>query len=64
MMVELDLNLLLPPGKIIYSNAGTIIDLVWGSNEVANYVIKCRVTEDHDHDSDHPSNRNHNGNTD
>jgi len=53
MMAELELTLLLPPGTVTYPNAGTTIDLVWGSNEAANRTITCRIAEEHDHSSDH-----------
>lgn len=53
MMTELELSLLLPPGTITYPNDGTIIDLIWGSNEATNRVITCRIAEEHDHGSDH-----------
>ena len=53
MMAELELTLLLPPGTVTYPNAGTAIDLVWGSNEAVNRIITCRIAEDHDHGSDH-----------
>jgi len=53
MMAELELTLLLPPGTVTYPNAGTMIDLVWGSNEAANHTITCRIAEEHDHSSDH-----------
>ena len=53
MMAELDLQLLLPPGTVTYPNAGTTIDLIWGSNKVANRIITCWIAEQHDHGSDH-----------
>jgi hypothetical protein len=56
MMMEFQLNLLLPPGTITYSGGGitgTAIDLVWGNDEAANRIITCRITEEHDHGSDH-----------
>ena len=53
MMTELELKLLLPPGTITYPNAGTTIDLVWGSNEAVNHMITCRIAKEHDHGSDH-----------
>jgi ribonuclease HI len=53
MMAELELTLLLPPGTVTYPNAGTAIDLVWGSNEAANRTVTCQIAEEHDHSSDH-----------
>ena len=53
MMADLELNLLLPPGTVTFPSAGTTIDLVWGNNEAANRIIKCRITEQNDHGSDH-----------
>jgi ribonuclease HI len=53
MMAELELTLLLPPGTVTYPNGGTTIDLVWGSSEAANRIIKCRIAKEHDHGSDH-----------
>ena len=53
MMAELGLNLLLPPGTITYPNAGTTIDLVWGSSEAVDRALKCKIAENHDHGSDH-----------
>jgi hypothetical protein len=53
MMAELGLQLLLPPGTVTYPNAGTTIDLIWGSNEVVNRTITCQIAEKHDHGSDH-----------
>ena len=53
MMAELELTLLLPPGTVTYPNAGTTIDLVWGSIEAANHTIICRIAEEQDHSSDH-----------
>jgi Reverse transcriptase (RNA-dependent DNA polymerase)/Endonuclease-reverse transcriptase len=53
MMAELELKLLLPPGTITYPNAGTTIDLIWGSNEAVNHTITCQIAKNHDHGSDH-----------
>ena len=39
MMTELELTLLLPPGTVMYPNAGTMIDLVWGSDEAVTHTI-------------------------
>src|SRR5271170_3068589 len=53
MAAELGLYLLIPAGSITYPNAGTAIDLVWGNNEAARKLIKCRIATDHDQGSDH-----------
>ena len=53
MMTELELTLLLPPGTVTYPNAGTTIDLIWGSIEATNRIITCRIAEEYDHGSDH-----------
>jgi hypothetical protein len=53
MIAELELTLLLSPGTVTYPNAGTAIDLVWGSNEARNHTITCRIAEEQDHSSDH-----------
>ena len=53
MMADLNLNLLLPPGTVTYPNAGTTIDLVWGSSEAVNRTVTCRIAENQDHGSDH-----------
>ena len=53
MMADLELTLLLSPGTVTYPNAGTTIDLVWGSIEAANRTITCRIAEYHDLNSDH-----------
>src|SRR5579859_685511 len=55
MAAELGLNLLIPAGSITYPNTGTAIDLVWGNNEAARKLIKCRIATDHDQGSDHLS---------
>ena len=47
------LTLLIPAGSITYPNAGTAIDLVWGNNEAARKLLKCRIAIDHDQGSDH-----------
>ena len=53
MMMELELTQLLPPGTITYTNADTVIDLVWGNREASNCMIKCQIAEEHDHGADH-----------
>jgi hypothetical protein len=53
MMLELELNLLIPAGIITYPNADTAIDLVWGNDEAKNRIIKCQIVEENDHGSDH-----------
>ena len=53
MMIELELNLLLPPGTITYPQAGTAIDLIWGNDEATQRIIKCQIAKEHDHGSDH-----------
>ena len=49
----LGLNLLLSPGTIIYPNASTTIDLMWGNNEAVDRLIFCKIADEHDHCSDH-----------
>ena len=56
MMAELELSLLLPLGTITYPNAGTTIDLIWGSNEVVDHTITRRI-ERTSSDSDHGTRR-------
>ena len=53
MMTELELTLLLPPGTVMYPNAGTMIDLVWGSDEAVTHTITYWIAEEHDQSSDH-----------
>jgi len=50
---ELGLTLLIPPGMVTYPHASTAIDLVWGNQEAAERVIKCRIAEENDQGSDH-----------
>ena len=53
MMMELELDLLIPAGTATYPNAGTAIDLVWGNNEAKKRIIKCQIAAENDHTSDH-----------
>ena len=46
MMIELELNLILPAGSITYPRADTIIDLIWGNDEASNRIITCRMAEE------------------
>ena len=48
MMAELDLNLLLPWGIVTYPNASTTIDLIWSSNKILHWLIKCHITEEYE----------------
>src|SRR5438045_6979641 len=52
-MAELELDLLIPAGRVTYLKASTAIDLVWGNDETKNQIIKCQIAEKNDHGSDH-----------
>ena len=52
-ILQQGMQLLIPPGTITYPKAGTAIDLVWGNEQAANNIMKCRVAENNDHGSDH-----------
>src|SRR5439155_1279706 len=52
-MLQLGMQLIIPPGTITYSKSGTAIDLVWGNEQAANDIIKCQIAEKNDHGSDH-----------
>ena len=51
--VDLQLSLLLPPGTVTFPNAGTTIDLIWGSTDLKNKTLKCGIATEHDIGSDH-----------
>ena len=55
MMTELDLNLLLLWGIVIYLNTGIIINQICSSNEILPQFIKSYIVEKHDQGSDHLS---------
>lgn len=46
---------MLPPGTITYIERGfqSTIDLVFGSRQTRENIIKCDKSQEHDHDSDH-----------
>ena len=52
MMTELELNLMLSAGSIIYPYVDIIIDLVWGNEEARNRIITCRMAEEKYYGSD------------
>ena len=52
-MLENNLNLLLPPGTVTHPIGETTIDLVWGNDTAEQRIMKCGIAEKHDHGSDH-----------
>ena len=50
---DLKLELLLLPGTVTYPQAKTAIDLVWGNDNAALRLLKCRIASDKDFGSDH-----------
>ena len=51
--LDLQLSLLLPPGTVTFSNAGTTIDLIWATTDLKNKTLKCGITTEYDIGSDH-----------
>ena len=39
-MLQLGMQLIIPPGTITYPKSGTAIDLVWGNEQAINNIIK------------------------
>ena len=52
-MLQLGMQLMIPPGTITFPPAQTAIDLVWGNEQAMNNMIKCHVATENDHGSDH-----------
>ena len=52
-MSQLRLKSMLPADTIIFSEAKTAIDLVWGNEFIEWRIIKCRIAKVCDHGSDH-----------
>ncbi len=54
-MLENGLDQILSPGTITYNERGfkSTIDLVFGSRQIRENMIKCDISQEHDHDSDH-----------